>query len=130
MFLCCFSCKKEGEQKYVPNVYVDIYMYASDPGFVALNAVGGWLYANGGVKGIIVYRKSNTEFMAYDRNCTYQSSNACSKADVDSSNLIIKDACCGSEFLITDGTVLTSPATLPLKQYQTSFDGTTLHIFN
>lgn len=105
-------------------------MYASSPSFVALNAVGGWLYVAGGAKGILIYRKSNSEFMAYDRNCTYQPSDACAQVEVDSSNLIARDSCCGSEFLITDGTVLKSPAALPLKQYQTTFDGNTLHIFN
>lgn len=129
MLMLSFSCKKKDED-YVPGVYVDMYMYASSPSFVDLNAVGGWLYANGGVRGIIVYRKSNTEFMAYDRDCTYQPSNSCAKVDVDSTNIIMKDPCCSSEFIITDGTVLKSPAVLPLKQYQTSFDGNTLHIFN
>ena len=125
-----FSCKKKEQQEYVPNVPVDIYMYASSPSFVNLNAVGGWLYANGGAKGIVIYRKSNSEFMAYDRNCTYQPNNSCAKVEIDSTSLIAKDNCCGSEFLMTDGSVLKSPASLPLKQYQASFDGNILHIFN
>lgn len=132
LLICLFfyCCKKNDTQDYVPNVYVDIYMSASQPSFSNLNTVTGWAYITGGARGIIVYRKSITDFMAYDRNCAYQSSNSCAIVSVDSTNLIIEDACCGSKFIITDGSVNKGPATLPLKSYQTTFDGNTLHIFN
>ncbi len=125
--LAVFSCKKSTD--YVPNVYVDIYLYTSDPAFSPLNAVGGYAYLSGGSKGIVVYRKSQTEFMAYDRCCTYNVANRNIIA-VDASGLIAADAVCGSKFLITDGSVNHGPAANLLKIYQTSFDGTVLHIFN
>ena len=124
------NCKKEKENNSVPNVSVDIYIYTTDPSFINLNPVGGWVYITGGAKGILVYRKSTTEFMAYDRTCTYQPSNTNARVSVDSSNIIATDTSCGSKFLITDGSVTHSPATLPLKNYQTTFDGTVLHIYN
>lgn len=130
--LICFylipSCKKD--DKTVPNSSVDIYIYTSEPSFLALNAVGGWVYITGGSKGIIVYRKSNTEFTALDRHCTYLPNTACSRVSVDSSNIIAVDTCCGSKFLITDGSVQNGPASMALKQYATSFDGSVLHIYN
>lgn len=124
-----YSCRKENENG-VPNTAVDLYLYTSNPSFVNLNAVGGWVYINGGVRGILVYRKSISEFMAYDRNCTYQSNDVCATVYVDSSNIIATDTCCNSQFSIYDGTVLQAPAGMPLKAYNTTFDGTVLHIYN
>lgn len=134
VLLCCVitlfsgSCKKDTEST-VPDTPVDIYIYTSSPTFVNLNAVGGWVYVNGGVRGILVYRKTSSDFMAYDRNCTYQSSNPCATIHVDASNIIAKDTCCNSEFSMYDGSVLQTPASLPLKAYNTTFDGNVLHIY-
>lgn len=128
LFLTIIGCKKDANN-VVPNVYVDIYLSHSDPAFSPINAPGGWIYLSGGVKGIVVYRKSQTEFMAYDRECTYKVSEG-NQVAVDNSNLIAVDSKCGSKFLLTDGSVNTGPASVPLKHYQTADDGTQLHIFN
>jgi Rieske Fe-S protein len=123
------GCKKENDNG-VPMISVDTYLYTTDPGFISLNAVGGWVYINGGVRGILIYRKSISEFNAYDRNCTYQSSEACATVYVDASNIIATDTCCHSQFSTVDGSVLNGPAGLPLKAYNTTFDGNVLHIYN
>ena len=124
-----FGCQKSSESG-IPYVQVNIQLYTTDPIFFNLDNVGGWEYINGGSKGILVYRSGIDEFMAYDRHCPYQPSDACSKIAVDSSNIIAADTCCGSQFVITDGEVTNGPAVQPLKQYQTSFDGTVLTITN
>ena len=127
IILVNLNCKKQ--QEVVPNVSVNIYLSASDPNFINLNAVGGSAYITGGARGIIVYRKSSTEFMAYDRNCTYMPTNPCARVDIDKSTIMATDSCCGSKFLLTDGTVAKGPATIPLKSYRTDFDGNVLHIY-
>ena len=124
-----YSCKKD-KNNGVPIVSVDIYLYTTNPSFINLNAVGGWVYINGGVRGILVYRKSISEFMAYDRNCTYNSNDVCATVYVDATNIIATDTCCNSKFSIVDGTVLQAPAGVPLKSYNTTFDGSVLHIYN
>ena len=124
-----WSCKKNDDQ--IPNVPVNIYVNTTDPNFIALNAVGGWVNVTGGNRGICIYRKSQTEFMAYDRTCSYKPSDTNERVDVDAStNLFLQDANCGSKFLITDGSVQNSPASFPLKHYNTSFDGTYIHVYN
>ncbi len=124
------SCKKDSTNNSVPNTAVDIYLYANNPSFINISTVGGWVYITGGVRGILLYRKSTNEIMAYDRNCTYQSSQTCATVVVDNTNIIAKDTCCGSRFSIYDGSVLQNPAVMPLKAYNTTFDGNTLHIYN
>lgn len=122
------ACRKESDT--VPNVPVDFYVNTTDPNFVALNAVGGWVYVTGGAQGIVIYRKSQTEFMAYDRNCTYKASSG-KRLFVDTStNLFLQDSDCGSKFLITDGSVQNGPASVPLKHYTSTFDGVMIHVYN
>lgn len=123
------GCKKDTDNG-IPITPVDIYLYTNNPSFVNINGVGGWVYVTGGVRGIIVYRKSQTEFMAYDRNCTYQSSDPCATVVVDATNILVTDTCCHSKFSMYDGSVTQAPAGLPLKAYNTTFDGNVLHIYN
>jgi nitrite reductase/ring-hydroxylating ferredoxin subunit len=123
------SCKKR-KNTAIPYIPVNIYIYPSDPNFNKINTPGGWVYLNGGSRGIIVYRRSNEEFVAYDRHCTYDTENPCGQVEVTSSQISAIDSCCMSEFVLTDGSVIKSPATVPLQAYQVSYNGNELHIFN
>src|SRR3989304_3214262 len=89
------SCKKDDDS--VPNVTVNILLSTTDPSFTDLNAVGGLIYLSGGSRGLVVYRLSMQEFMAYDRHCTYKPSESCAKVDVDASGIIAVDAYGGSK---------------------------------
>lgn len=122
------SCSKSDDT--IPHAYVDVDIYLTDPSYVNLNAVGGWVYITGGVKGIIVYRKSNEEFLSFDRNCTYNPSDSKAIVFVDASNIMAVDTSCGSKFQLLDGTVVKTPASRPLKQYQTTYSGSLVHIHN
>ena len=122
-------CKKDRDNQ-VPNTLVDVYVYTSNPSFINLAAVGGWAYIAGGVRGILVYRKSSNEFMAYDRNCTYQSNQPCATVYVNNTNIMAEDTCCLSKFGLFDGNATQGPASQPLKSYNTTYDGNILHIFN
>ena len=121
------DCKKNKD--IIPTVYVDRYLYTTDPAFSPLNAISGYAYLSGGSKGILVFRNSQTEFIAYDRHCPYKVDDG-NTVTVDASGLFAIDAACNSKFLITDGSPNSGPAVNSLKRYQTAFDGTVLHIFN
>ncbi len=123
------SCRKE-EQGGVPLTTVDFQINVNNPAYIDIAVPGGWLYLTGGSLGIIVYRKAMDEFVAMDRHCTYQPTELC-KVHVDDSEVIARDTtCCGSAFLLLDGSVTEGPAALGLKRYNTNFNGTTLRIFN
>src|ERR1019366_3984455 len=130
------GCKKNNNNSNssgVPLVAVNISLYINNPSYLNLNAVGGWVYVpNIGVRGLLVYRASSTDFKAYDRNCTYKSTSAypCATVSVDATKITAVDSCCKSKFSIVDGSVENGPATFPLKAYNTTFDGNVLNIFN
>lgn len=122
------GCKKKKDD--VPDTYVNVTIYTTEPSFANLNAVGGWIYVNAGYKGIIVYRKSQEDFIALERACTFDPQSECDGITVTTDNITAQDTCCGSKFLIFDGSITQGPATAVLSQYRTSYDGTTLKIFN
>lgn len=131
VFIVFDSCKKDKENYAdIPYVYVD---FTIDPMLNNLNNVGDVEVFTGGYRGIIIYRASTESFLAFERTCTYDPNQTCSKLVIDSgSNVIAVDTCCGSSFLLLDGTPVTGPATLPLKQYHTSYDvnNSRLRVYN
>lgn len=127
IFAC--SCKKD-QYAEIPNVYVNLYLNINSTLYIELNNVGGWVNLTGGYRGILVYRESTDIFKAYERACPYDPDESGAIIVVDASGLTMSDATCGSQYLILDGSVVSGPATLPLKQYRTDFDGSTLHIYN
>lgn len=131
--LLILACRKDGSTDNIPNVAVEIYIPLSLPEFTALNSIGNYVLVSGGYRGIIVFRKSLTEFAAYERACPFDPTAAGSLVEPDSGNVSGVDRKCGSEFLFYDGSVLNGPATRPLKQYRCDFDGNSpgsLHIYN
>ncbi len=135
-----FAACDKGEQPPIDTGYVNITIYPNSTEYLQLNSVGGWvyLYANEPSRGILVYRLSVDEFLAFERTptykpdscCVYEPTIKCSRVVVDESGIIAVDTCSGSEYLMIDGSVVKGPATYPLVQYQTAYDGDALHIYN
>ena len=124
------SCKDDDRNGNIPLVEVYFQINLDDPDYIQLKNICGWEYINGGSRGIILYRLSNEEIKAYDRHCTFQPSSTCALVSVDATNFTASDVCCGSSFLLNNGSVSNPPATFPLKEYNTNFDGTNLIVSN
>jgi nitrite reductase/ring-hydroxylating ferredoxin subunit len=139
---CAVSCKKSKNDP-IPDVYVDFYVNLSDPEFFVLSAATNYkivtsLTNNWGAKssgfhnnGIIVYRSSLDEFYAYDRTCPhdYVLDGSEIKVNVDFLNAICPK-CSTNYSLDIGGTPVSGPGRYPLKNYKTSFDGTTVHVWH
>ena len=132
--LLSWGCKKNNAT-VVPYVPVDININVNLPEYNALASVGGWAYITGGSEGLIVFRKSLDAFTAMDRNCPVQPQDLC-KITVENNNILAVDTfCCHCSFLLQDGSLVSNPnsvngAGIGLKLYNTTFNGTNLHIFN
>ena len=113
----------------VPNVYVQFQIPLSEIG-----GVGQAIYTNDnyGVKGIIIYHEGFNNFLAYDRACSYAPQENCEKVELNDSLApsFLVDNCCGSTFFLSDGSPTGGPASVPLKQYHTSSDGSYLYVSN
>jgi len=114
----------------VPNVPVQISIFPNDPLNFKIQVVGGWMYVNGGINGIVVYRKSEQEFVAVERSSSHLPSDARARVWVKPDNFTLRDTISNSEWRIFDGTVTKGPAEWPLRLYGTTFDGNLLRIVN
>lgn len=136
VFIAIFSviivaCRKE-KPNDIKTGYIDITININLAQYNELTQPGGWIYLAGNYpsKGIIVYRRNLDEFMAYERQCTYDPNGSCKLLYVESNNIIATDSVCGSQFILTDGSVVHPPATQPLMSYKTSFNDPYLRITN
>ncbi len=124
------SCKKEGDSPDIPYVYVNFSIDPNGTQYINLNPVNGWETVTGGYNGILIFRKSVTEFMAFERACPYDPRTEGAQIRVDDSGITCTCPVCGSKFIMTDGTPYEGPARYPLKQYSTLYDGSLLYVTN
>ncbi len=111
---------------YVPvNVLIDLNNLRYQP----LRFDRGFVYENGGVRGLILYRRAASTYIAFERACTYHPTNACGRVDVDASGFFMRCPCCGSIFDF-DGNPTGPPAFVPLVRYRTSLSGSLLSVTN
>jgi len=125
-----WGCNKKTEHESIPNVAVNLYLDISSTLYIELSTIGGYVYLTGGYKGIVVYRVSPDEFVAYDRACPYDPKSACARITMDPSGITLTDSCCGSNFSVLDGSIIKGPATVPMKRYHTQYDGQILRVWN
>jgi len=136
-FLLIFSqvnCKKgdsSGDsQNQIPVVPVNITLNPNSTEYIQLNPVNGWETITGGYRGIIVFRKSATEFTAFERACPYDWTVTTARLTVDAGGTTATCPSCKSKFILIDGTPYQGPSHYPLKQYTTNYDGYLLYIYN
>lgn len=131
--LLAFSCKKKAKNTNdnpVPSVPVNLTIYPGDPLNFKLQAIGGWMYFSGGINGVVVYRKSEQEFVAIERSSSHLPNDPKASVQVQSNNFTLRDTISGSEWRIFDGTVTKGPAEWPLRLYGANFDGNALRVTN
>lgn len=127
IFLSIQSCGKD--ENYIADVPVDIRIYPSDPTYSNLTGVGGYVTIKGGVAGIILYKKSSGQIVAYDRCSSYNPESKCA-VNVNEPSITATDPCSGSLFSMEDGSSLKAPATRPLKQYQVTVTSSQITVYN
>lgn len=115
-----------------PVIFEDIVLPLTLPENIGLATDGGFrdlslAHPNAGVRGIIVYRKNSTAYLAFEKNCSYQPNSACATVNVHVSTFFLEDPCCASTFN-WDGFPSGGPAWQPLRQYATFLNGTVLTI--
>ena len=123
------ACDDEIIEDGIPVIIVNETINLNNYQYQPLNFIGGFAYLNAGVRGIIIYRQSLNEYIAIERNCTFQPLDECADVSVDNSTLFLIDSCCNSTFDF-NGFPTGGPATLPLRQYRTILNENLLTITN
>jgi nitrite reductase/ring-hydroxylating ferredoxin subunit len=123
------GCTPDLSDDAIPQVpFDDIVLELTLPANNALKTNTGFKYVSGGVRGIIVYRINEGNYVAFERNCSYHPNDACATVNVDVSGLYMTDPCCSSTFNFPNGDANGGPAIRPLNEYRTNLNGTTLTI--
>jgi hypothetical protein len=131
ILLALGACRKNKNHP-VPLVPTDVTIDINLPSYNALTGVGGWAYVNGGSRGIIVYRRAESDFVAFDRHSPADPNGSCPQAlypDADNFLQLI-DSCNNAVFSLYDGAPV-SNSEFGLRLFQASWNGSNLlRIFN
>ena len=131
LFLLLLSCSMVFtgcNEADTPIGYVNFTIEPNSTRYSNLNRVGGYEYFVGGYKGVVVFRYSLTEFLAYERACPHDHE---TRVEVlEDSGVILQCPECGSQFIYTDGSPIKGPSVFGLRQYSTYYDGRYLSVYN
>jgi nitrite reductase/ring-hydroxylating ferredoxin subunit len=126
--LVALSCTPDLSDDPIPTtIFPDIVMNLNLPEFNTLRT-NGYMYRQEGVRGIIIYKNSGTQYTVYERNCSYNPNSACATVEVHASGLYLQDPCCQSTFNITTGVPTGGPAWRPLRRYNAYIESDILTI--
>ena len=144
------GCQKYPENPNRPILLAPITIYPNTSQYYDLNFVSNWLYITSDVestsRGIIVYRQSDTEFLAYDR-LPPNEPDACTDSHGNTTRLVVDfpfvvDHCNNAYYNILNGQLIVAEPDMipnfptdgtvvyPLSQYHVTFDGRKLVITN
>lgn len=135
------ACKKNGDDPNsdIPYAHINVVINPNSTLYQELNIIGGWMYypyVNPPSRGLIIYRLTQDDFLAFERTppvnsngCCDLETGLCTHLIVDDYFPFVYDTCSEYSYQIIDGSPI-SPATVPLKQYFTSYDGLNLYINN
>lgn len=135
------GCKKNQGPPNLPDFRINVAIDPNSTIYQQLNVVGGWMYLgySEGIdppsRGVIVYRWTNDMFVAFERMPPYEpdlccEQGVCTHLIVENHYPFVYDSCTDTKFLIIDGSVAEGPSPWPLIQYQTTYDGNLLYIYN
>lgn len=131
VLLFCMSCAKENN--LIPNIPVNFSSPLTDPRLSRISTAGGAVTVNGGVAGIIIYRRADNAYVAYDR-CSTVNPEQKNAVIIDDPNLTATDPTSGAKYSLFDGAPVKAPAKTSLKRYNVTISGNsingTLHISN
>jgi nitrite reductase/ring-hydroxylating ferredoxin subunit len=125
MFLM-LSCSRDDSTR-VPDVYVNFQVTIQE--FQIRNTNGVLLVNNQGVAGLIIYKRADNNYVAYDRCSTVEPEKRCAVTPDDPS-LTATDPCSGAKFSLYDGNPVKAPATRALKQYSLFIQGQQIFVTN
>jgi hypothetical protein len=131
LFATLLSGCKKNNQYPLASIPFDFTIDLSLPSYQDINAVGGWCYVAGGLKGIIVYRKGIDEFVVWERQSPLDPQGTCSEgvAPKSSNFLELDDPCSDAVFSLYDGSPIQN-SQWGLRQYRYDWNGSNLLQFH
>ena len=123
------SCAKDGLDR-IPEAYVNYritiqeFNIKNKNGLLLVNKMD-----NTGVAGLIIYRRADNAYVAFDRCSSVNPQNRCAVVP-DDPNLTATDPCSGAKFSLFDGSPVKAPAKRPLKEYKVIISNFEISVLN
>lgn len=119
---------------FFPPVFVYVTVNTVFPQFAELNMPLGFVYLREGYRGIVLYRTGDDRYVAFDRTCSFNTKDSCAFVSMDSNRVHLRcgqhnpdfQPCCNSRFDASSGIPFSGEARIPLRQYYTAVQGTTI----
>jgi nitrite reductase/ring-hydroxylating ferredoxin subunit len=128
VILFCASCAKD--ENLIPDLPVNFSAPLTDPRLSRLSTAGGAVSLTGyGVAGIIIYRRADNAYVAFDRCSTVNPMNKTAVV-LDDPTLTATDPVSAAKYSLYDGSPVKAPAKTSLKQYSVIIAGNTLQVTN
>jgi len=129
LLVSLFACNSSDDgNTLLPNVPVNVTLNLNLPAYQDLLINNGSAFVPGhGIKGIIVFRLSETNFFAWDAACPHISPSGCSTMVINGVKMVCN--CDNTEFSILDGSPL-SGTQFSARQYRAVKTGNTVTITN
>ncbi len=127
--LSLLSCTKDGLDR-IPEAYVNYritiqeFNIKNKNGLLLVNKMD-----NTGVAGLIIYRRADNAYVAFDRCSSVNPQNRCAVVP-DDQNLTATDPCSGAKFSLFDGSPVKAPAKRPLKEYKVIISNFEISVLN
>jgi len=123
------SCTKDGLDR-IPEAYVNYritiqeFNIKNKNGLLLVNKMD-----NTGVAGLLIYRRADNAYVAFDRCSSVNPQNRCAVVP-DDPNLTATDPCSGAKFSLFDGSPAKAPAKRPLKEYKVIISNFEISVVN
>jgi nitrite reductase/ring-hydroxylating ferredoxin subunit len=130
LIICvCFlaSCSKDDSER-IPEIYLD-YRISLQEFQIKKNADNILLVNNEGVAGLMICRRADGAYVAFDRCSSVEPQKKC-QVTPDTGGLTATDPCSSAKFSLYDGAAVKAPAVRPLKEYQVNITGFEIVVFN
>ncbi|HBC05547.1 MAG: hypothetical protein CL528_02315 [Aequorivita sp.] len=131
-----FSCSKNDDQKernpYLTDPVVSLNLNLNLPEYNGLKFPGNYVITSQGIKGIVVYCVSDTQYFAYDLTDPNHAPSSCSRMEVDGTIASCPCSTDENEYNIVNfGRHTTEPDTkYPMQSYSAVRNGNTINISN
>jgi len=127
--LSLLSCTKDSLDR-IPEAYVNYritiqeFNIKNKNGLLLVNKMD-----NTGVSGLIIYRRADNAYVAFDRCSSVNPQTRCAVVP-DDPNLTATDPCSGAKFSLFDGSPVKAPAKRPLKEYKVIISNFEISVLN
>ena len=129
LFLAVLGCNSSDDgNTLLPNVPVNVTLNLNLPAYQDLLINNGSVFVPGhGIKGIIVFRLSESSIFAWDAACPHISPSGCSTMTINGVKMVCN--CDDTEFSLLDGSPL-SGTQFSARQYRATKTGNSISITN